>query len=68
MSEKIKVSYTEFKNLIASETKLEQENQELKERIEILEGLYKFKSEEAEKLKRELDNWTLEDHEEEPVF
>lgn len=66
MSEKIKVSYEELKNLIASEAKLEKENQGLKERLEILEGLYKFKSEEAEKLKEELDGWTLvEDDEEE---
>ncbi|HGH0780896.1 TPA: hypothetical protein ACJHHJ_002217 [Staphylococcus pseudintermedius] len=60
MSEKIKVSYEEMKRLIVSETRLEDENQKLKERLEILEGLYKFKSEEAEKLKEELNGWTLD--------
>ncbi|MBT2813319.1 hypothetical protein HIR57_00980 [Staphylococcus coagulans] len=69
MSEKIKVSYTEFKNLIVSEAKLEKENQELKERIEILEGLFNFKSEEVKKLKEELDGWTLvEDDDEEELL
>ncbi|WP_203162895.1 hypothetical protein [Staphylococcus pseudintermedius] len=51
MSEKIKVPYKEIKSLIVSEANLEKENQKLKERVEILEGLYKFKCEEAEKLK-----------------
>ncbi|HAR6276285.1 hypothetical protein [Staphylococcus pseudintermedius] len=69
MSEKIKVSYEEMKRLIVSETRLEDENQKLKERVEILEGLYKFKCEEAEKLKEELDGWTLvEDDDEEEVL
>ncbi len=60
MSEKIKVSYEELKQLIVSEARLEDENKKLKERLEILEGLYKFKSEEAEKLKEELNGWTLD--------
>ncbi|MDU9261709.1 hypothetical protein PQ710_08935 [Staphylococcus pseudintermedius] len=69
MSEKIKVPYTEIKSLIVSEANLEKENQKLKERVEILEGLYKFKCEEAEKLKEELDGWTLvEDDDEEEVL
>ncbi|HGE9020676.1 TPA: hypothetical protein ACGBX4_002483 [Staphylococcus pseudintermedius] len=69
MSKKIKVSYEEMKRLIVSETRLEDENQKLKERVEILEGLYKFKCEEAEKLKEELDGWTLvEDDNEEEVL
>ncbi|MDU9332531.1 hypothetical protein [Staphylococcus pseudintermedius] len=69
MSEKIKVPYTEIKSLIVSEANLEKENQKLKERVEILEGLYKFKCEEGEKLKEELDGWTLvEDDDEEEVL
>ncbi|EIT0466176.1 hypothetical protein L1G37_001974 [Staphylococcus pseudintermedius] len=69
MSKKIKVSYEEMKQLIVSETRLKDENQKLKERVEILEGLYKFKCEEAEKLKEELDGWTLvEDDDEEEVL
>ncbi|MBA8776900.1 hypothetical protein HR081_08425 [Staphylococcus schleiferi subsp. coagulans] len=68
MSEKIKVSYTEFKNLIVSEANLEKENQELKERIEILEGLFNFKSEEVKKLKEELGDLTLAEDEEEALL
>ncbi|UXS20897.1 hypothetical protein [Staphylococcus delphini] len=68
MSEKIKVSYAELKRLIVSETLLEDENKRLKERVETLEGLYKFKCEEAEKLKEELDGWTLVEDEEEELL
>lgn len=67
MSEKIEVPYTEFKNLIVSEANLEQENQKLKERVETLESLYKYQSKEVERLKEELDGWTLEDDDEEEI-
>lgn len=68
MSEKIKVSYTEFKNLIASEVNLEKENQELKERVKFLESLYEYQSKEVERLKEELDGWTLVEDEEEELL
>lgn len=55
MSKKIKVSYEELKRLIVSETLLEDENKRLKERVKTLEGLYKFKCEEAEKLKLQIE-------------
>ncbi|MGM7689800.1 hypothetical protein ACS7WQ_06095 [Staphylococcus felis] len=64
MPKKIKVSYEELKRLIVSETLLEDENKRLKERVKTLEGLYKFKCEEAEKLKEELNGWTLVEDEE----
>ncbi|MFO3694379.1 hypothetical protein WER97_11800 [Staphylococcus felis] len=65
MSEKIKVSYAELKRLIVSETLLEKENQELKERVKTLESLYKYQSKEFERLKEELEGWTLVEDEEE---
>lgn len=68
MSEKIKVPYTEFKNLIVSEANLEQENQKLKERVETLESLYKYQAEEVKRLKEELDGWTLVDDDEEELL
>ncbi|MDE9798921.1 hypothetical protein [Staphylococcus delphini] len=68
MSEKIEVSYAELKRLIVSETLLEQENQKLKERVETLESLYKYQSKEVERLKEELDGWTLEDDDEEELL
>ncbi|HEC2172250.1 TPA: hypothetical protein R1915_000297 [Staphylococcus delphini] len=68
MSEKIEVSYAELKRLIVSETLLEQENQKLKERVETLESLYKYQAEEVERLKEELDGWTLVDDDEEELL
>ncbi|HHU6749871.1 TPA: hypothetical protein ACUI23_000544 [Staphylococcus pseudintermedius] len=68
MSEKIKVPYAELKRLIVSEARLEDEIQKLKEKINTLEVLYKFEKGVNERLKKELNDCTLEDDEEEELL